>query len=172
MESRLFYNVFKHGVSWTIRLLVILIIGGTICTIFSLNPVPTFLVTAIVVEIIDVIYFAISCEWITINISCDLFDKLYDRKFEDYEYTIKEVVYNNGKTYYYPMVKATDYFPLYYIIEDDEKYKLRAYEENKKETKEDALFVIQKFKEQEIRKNNIAYGNKIKEVNTINVNYE
>ena len=172
MEPRVYYIVFRRCVEWLLRILIVGSLTWIFSVIFPFHLLKIFITITAVYIVIECTVALIN-ESFACNFSSNLFDALYDLDFKDYVYSVKEIIHNNGKTYYYPMVKATKHFPLYFIrerkeTEDVQHYWLNSCPGEPKNTKEEAIFSIEKYKEQEIRIN----GNKIKEVNIINLIYE
>lgn len=189
MGSDFYYNIFRRCVEWGVRILIISLSLWFFTSISSKSPGTLFVLISIGLALVEIFYWILTEEWFLSDLSDNLFDALYELDFEDYVYSIKEVIYNDGKTYYFPMVKTIKHFPTFYIrddgnqseddidcygsqSEDDIDYWLSRLPGPKKDKKEDAIFVIEKYKEQIINERNRKHGNKVKAVNIINVIYK
>ena len=179
MGSDFYYNIFRRCVEWGIRILVISLLLWFFTSISSKSPGTLFILISIGLALVEIFYWIITEEWFLSDLSDNLFDALYELSFEDYVYSIKEVIYNDGKTYYFPMVKTINHFPTFYIRDDesqneddDIEYWLSRLPGPKKDKKEDAIFVIEKYKKQIINERNRTHGDKVKAVNIINVIYK
>lgn len=170
-----YYKRFCYLVNMLTRTLIILVCSFLLyaLTDFSIPYLACGAIYGSIKILINGIIWSAMKELPLSDLGDKIFRYIYKLKFEDYIYSVEEVIHNDNTKEYYPAISVIKYYKPYYINKMNGKYYISI---NKPDipynSNSSALSVITEYKRQEenIRKNNYLKG--VKEVNLLTFNFE